>query len=369
MSYENESEAPNARLRAGLSLIPADQWNVKFVPQLNGIFLPSGRESTIFSNNTNSNSVQTNLRIHEGFGEFDNDHFRLRVGRQELNIAQGHLLGPDDASPLGRSFDALKFDYFKGLENFSFFYSIINSQSGALNLSLLRHEFLGLTYTIQDSFSDQFDFYILNNSNQGLFLPRSNEPNFSLLSVGLFSKKRWSQFTLSFDGVYQSDSTSDPKINEESQIDVEANYRFIDQPGLSAGFEFSRTSPEFNTLFQNSRGLIGLFDYFSPRNLQDLAFHLLKKTENKFTLGLDIHTFTVLKNDPNHLVVSPNGSEVFTGKPGENRLGEELDFSIGKKFRNLLLTGGVTFFNLGPYLDSQNHVDEKYHWIILTYNQ
>jgi len=277
------------------------------------------------------------------------DSFLLKLGRQELSFGSERLLGKADWSTYGRFFDGIRMDYFFWLTSISAFYSKISQTSGEVNLSggpnafNVIHDFFGAYLTFRPEWADAIDVYLFNDS--------TGDRSTNLTSYGLRLEKREKSFFSEFEGTQQSGTYSNLGQTSESQIDLELGPVFEVSEGLEVTIEYSRASKNYNQLFPSAHEFLGAMDYFGRRNIEDLAVHARLRMPEKWRAALEWHDFSMVDNSSGAAVYDISGGHTLPGG-GSQDIGQEIDLSVGKKWRLCSLDGGAALFSPGGYFSS-----------------
>ena len=311
-------------------------------------------------------TTKTNLRnvdVHQAFIEYKpegKNTYILRMGRQEINFGDGRLIGKNDWSNIGRSFDALRLI----MRSVGFRCDILLAK--VAHGPILADDFLYGIYYTKYFGKSLADFYFIGaKEKRGSAIP-TNDRN--IYNLGFRIDLNSNTINFKTEALYQMGRLG---------LDARANSIGISAYGLASDFKFKMgkkwyggvnltigsgdddpSSGDVKTLqiiYPNQHKFLGFLDILGWSNTKTLGIYLGLKLNEYSEMKFTFHNMEIMnKND---YWYGYDGQPYGAGIAGETSLiGREFDFSYKRTMAEyldiqiggaLMIPGNVVVETLG----------------------
>lgn len=290
--------------------------------------------------NTLTDFRADNFDMHQGYVQLFNlqeDHWGLRVGRQEMNLGGQRLVGAVGWAQQGRSFDGIRVRTERDWGWIDFF-GYKTRELGAQPTSLTDSEFFGAYGTLDLGEGlgdlDLYGMYQLadvgtDETKQGTFGARyvRNSENLHYRIEGSFQTgdRLGEEVSAYMFGARVGLDVADDKATVTLWYDYLSG---DDDPG-------DGETKVFDTMFATNHKFYGFADLFlnipahtGGLGLQDMAIKLAYRPEGPWSFGADLHSFRVAEE----------------GSLSGTHLGEEIDLTGTYRYSsNATIQGGLSY--------------------------
>ncbi|MFC1724625.1 alginate export family protein [candidate division KSB1 bacterium] len=333
------------------------------------------QDSRSWGTETETRSDMKNVDLHQGFIEYKpegKNTYIFRLGRQEMDLGDGRIIGKNDWNNVGRSFDAFRMI----MRSVGFRCDIFFSK--VAHAPILADNFIyGLYYTKHFGKS-MADFYFIGAKEKNGSVLTSNDRLVNNLGFRLDLNSETIQFKSEF--VYQIGRvglTADAaKIGLSayglaSSLKIKAGKRFYFGGEITLGSgDDDPASGDVKTLqvmYPNLHKFLGPMDLQGWSNAKTMILFFGIKTGKNSDLKFAFNNLEI--NNTNDYWYDINGSPYTGGLAGENKLiGREFDFTYKKSLvENLFIQiGGSLMFPKGVVLATTGKDDMAVYFYAMT---
>jgi hypothetical protein len=339
------------RIRGNFTIKPETGLKIFIQPQFSKYFgqqdyVSSGATSNTLTT-TSSGLWDDNVILHQGYFDYSiSENLFLSAGRITLSYGDELVIGVNDWSNIGRSFDAFKVKYIYSLGYTDLFTSKIN-ETNVTAASAGNNDFYGL-YNVWSlgEYAKAFDtyFFYSRDSRNGIPL------DLDLWTMGARVKSAVESLDYRAEGNVQTGSISQNYVMG-GLFDAEIGYKFS---AIRFAVEGFTASEKYNQLYPTAHKWLGYEDVISRKNITGGAVTALY-TANKLTTELGAQAF--------YRTVSTASAYNYTGgalgtasASAAMDVGTEFDLTVKYKVsEHFVAQTGASLFQPGNYLKDQNY--------------
>ncbi|MBN1481238.1 hypothetical protein EH223_02530 [candidate division KSB1 bacterium] len=355
------------RTRLGLNFVPSE--HVMAFAQL--------QDSRIYGEEGSDGTISTlaslhNVDLYQGYVQIDKLLFpwlAFKFGRMRFNYGVQRLLGVNEFSNTGRSFDGsvvmLKFKHVQ----FDVIQSTLHESLHTPDTSRGDHLLAGLWMKYSRTKSAVYNLYAL--SDRDLRVDATNNPYFSRVTIGSRYDAKLDHFDLEFEANVQTGKTDFTREIFALYISSAFAYNLPMriQPQFAIGLDYlSGDNPAtekyecFNTLYPAKHRFFGYMDYFTdiPKHTRDLGLtDIMVKSKispaEKLRLESDLHLFQLSQS-----------AKLKDGSSSKD-LGAEIDLGLIYNYAKFVnFTFGVSAFFPGQIFKEWQGQDPSYWFFAQT---
>ncbi len=268
------------------------------------------QDSRAFGTQPETLSSSSNVDLHQAYFEINNlwNHpLQLRVGRQELSYGAQRIVGPENFSNVGRSFEGLKLTFGRD-RNLDLFGMIINESSPPGTIAGKSNndfDFFGLYYSNRNHLRYKFDAYAFLESN--LMETAQGDNELGRVTIGTYNERKLgSQFDLETEVAYQfgqrrGQTVSAYMLTGSLGFTIPAGQN----PEVRVGIDYlsgmdgtGGNYKVFDTLFATNHRFYGFMDFFhnlpidtANQGLRDLMLKVKFPLTTQLRLDGHYHNF------------------------------------------------------------------------------
>jgi hypothetical protein len=325
---------------------------------------------------TLSSTDKNGVALHEAWGEaLLSDKFSVKLGRQEIVYDDHRIFGNVGWAQQGRSHDAMVAKYIPNTKNrFDFGFAYNANTETLAQETYAVNQYKAFQYVWYNGQIDKVGLSLLLLNNGMEYLELGNQEIAYSQTFGPRLTYKTGNLGLDAAAYLQSGKIAKNDVSS-SYFTANANYKINDNFNAVAGFEYlsgkdmndsSTKVKSFNPLYGTNHKFNGWMDYFYVGNhinsvgLTDIYF-TLSYQKNKFSANVTPHFFNA-------------SGDIYSGlNKQNNKLGTEIDFSLGYKvanninfnagFSKMYATNSMEILKLGDK-DEAN----TWSWVMVTFS-
>jgi len=277
----------------------------------NHLFL-QGRATHLFGDNdpTANFRSQEEVRLHQAWMRFEDlwDDWDLKLGRQELSFSNEVLVGVDDWSQNGRSFDAIRLSYEGFSWDLDLFHSLVQEGTGGEEDS----RFSGIHGTHMNAMRTVQDIYLYH-----LYVPTGHAPFDSLTNLeanifnlgyaveGKLSSRLSAQAMFNIQQGEFQDLTGVETDHDAHHFYLNLDWFLNHDVVRNIGIDFSYATGDklgttenetYMPLFSSPHTKGGAMDWFSQMNSVIYTLYLMFEMSEKWDGYVELHHFQLQSN-------------------------------------------------------------------------
>lgn len=324
------------------------------------------QDSRVLGNDAipDASPYQDHLDLRQAFIEFgnsDNGHFGIRVGRQELNFGDQRILGSSNWTNTARSFDAVRADIsFGKVRVDAFSASVVNPIDGTFDHSKAGNDLHGLYGTISKILPGAtIEPYLLWHLGGGLKTEEGTPARRSTKTLAIrVARKAGNRIDYKVHLLRQFGSIGNNSVAAYA-MNFDLGYTWSTATALKPRIygDYAYASGDrnpndskintFDQIYPSNHGLYGIVDLFGWQNLRDAKFGFEMKPTKKLMISTVFHNLNLASS--RDALYNGSGAAVARNTAGAHgtHIGEEWEGS-GTYAVTQYLASGIGYGHLFP---------------------